>query len=432
MDEEGISLFAWWFFKGGIEQACKRLRAKKILKEGEARELEESLKRYHQAWNLIRESSKLHRNFDENWMLDSISSLVVENSVNYAIKKLGGSFSRNTGFKKKLDILFKKAKESGIELDEARWKRSLREKWAGRHLPVHEAYATPSSPESAQESYETVLRWLRDLKKAGLSPISQKIELKKENWKEIKGKGNWKFDKEGYTQASKGACNLSLIKGLKTKNASIELEAKSLDGRGGQHIVWRSDGRVLKEGNCYCFGSINLGQPKPYVHFWIWKEGDRKEIRWESSRVPVDLKPNKFHKYKVEFHDDWFKMYIDDVLISQISDNTHTEEGHLGIHCGSSTTFKNIQVRKPKEIRPEMRIIDWSKPAGRLDEARVIVVGQKAYHMGKPYDSWAKNRNLPIEIGAGEDHRQHLKSIGVECVCDTPPSVEWLESRLGT
>jgi len=74
-------------------------------------------------------------------------------------------------------------------------------------------------------------------------------------------------------------------------------------------------------------------------------------------------------------------------------------------------------------------VVDWSSPTGALTGDRVIVVGNRAYHMGEPFDSWARQKGLSIVPGFGGNHITYLKSRGIKCTCRNPPSIEWLEHQ---
>jgi len=95
----------------------------------------------------------------------------------------------------------------------------------------------------------------------------------------------------------------------------------------------------------------------------------------------------------------------------------------------------------------KMYIVDWSTPLGALKEDRVIVVGDKAYHMGRhprtgeDFDEWAREKirsgKLRVIQGRG-DHREFLRQIGIHCMCEIkpkenqPPSIKWLEEQLSS
>lgn len=156
--------------------------------------------------------------------------------------------------------------------------------------------------------------------------------------------GKWEIKEEKLHQELEGPCHTILFEEFALKNGVIEVEANSLDGIGGQHLVWRSDSY---RNNCYMFGSVGVGQ-NPYAHFWLWKEGERpKNLRiWQKGEIP-EMRPKEFHKYKVVFQDNKFKFFIDDVMLGEVEDDTH-KDGYVGLHCGSRTVFKNIKAKELK------------------------------------------------------------------------------------
>jgi hypothetical protein len=90
-----------------------------------------------------------------------------------------------------------------------------------------------------------------------------------------------------------------------------------------------------------------------------------------------------------------------------------------------------IEKLSPVLKRITLYVIDWSPPEASLTGNRVIVVGNEAYYMGEPYDSWVKTRNLRIERRpSGEDYHKYLESKGIRCTHKQPQSIEWLENKL--
>jgi len=157
--------------------------------------------------------------------------------------------------------------------------------------------------------------------------------------------GNWVRSTDGLIQDKPNTfCNTVLITDFKLKDGIVEVEANSLDGIGGQHIIWRCD---EDRKNFYMFGSVNLGSPTRYAHVQLWKDGIAKRdlIIWGINELPK-LEPNRFHKYKVLFRDNEFKFYIDDKKVGELRDDTIREEGYVGLHCGSKTIFRNLKVWK--------------------------------------------------------------------------------------
>lgn len=75
-------------------------------------------------------------------------------------------------------------------------------------------------------------------------------------------------------------------------------------------------------------------------------------------------------------------------------------------------------------------MIDWSEPTAPLTRNRVIVVGNEAYYMGEPYDSWVREKNIRIERRpSSEDYHKYLESIGIRCTHKQPQSIKWLEEN---
>jgi len=155
--------------------------------------------------------------------------------------------------------------------------------------------------------------------------------------------GDWRVGDDGLIQeVARSFCNTIILKAFKLKNGIIEVEANSLDGVGGQHVIFRCD---EDRKDCYMFGSVNAGHPNLYAHFWLWKDGLAKKdiIKWEKDQLPK-IEANKFHKYKVIFRDNEFEFYIDDKKIGEVKDDTISDAGYIGLHCGSKTIFRNLKV----------------------------------------------------------------------------------------
>lgn len=95
-------------------------------------------------------------------------------------------------------------------------------------------------------------------------------------------------------------------------------------------------------------------------------------------------------------------------------------------------SLKAVQKAALGSIRKErdIYVIDWSVPTGALTGPRVIVVNDKAYHMGEPFDSWVREKGLRIKKGFGDNHVEYLSSMGIRCTCKLPPSIKWLEEQL--
>ncbi len=116
---------------------------------------------------------------------------------------------------------------------------------------------------------------------------------------------------------------------------------------------------------------------------------------------------------------------------------------HIAIHEAYETpiskevaeeSFRSVKELIEKLLpilkRPNIYVIDWSPPDAPLTKNRVIVVGNEAYYMGEPYDSWVKERSIKIESRPpSEDYHTYLEKQGITCTHKQPPSIAWLEEH---
>lgn len=76
--------------------------------------------------------------------------------------------------------------------------------------------------------------------------------------------------------------------------------------------------------------------------------------------------------------------------------------------------------------------MDWSPIENPLTRNRTIVIGNMAYNMGEPYDTWVRNKNIRIKRGEAESQRymDELQAKGITYLGAMPQSIEWLNEIL--
>jgi hypothetical protein len=61
------------------------------------------------------------------------------------------------------------------------------------------------------------------------------------------------------------------------------------------------------------------------------------------SELPVDVGPDEFHDYRIEFEGSTHRMYVDDELIYEGTDDRLTGYDRIGFHVGHTVAIRNVR-----------------------------------------------------------------------------------------
>lgn len=196
------------------------------------------------------------------------------------------------------------------------------------------AWEIDSLPEEIEKIFDSFFMNEEDIYQTKFSDPSSI-----EDWNKVAG-DKWRIEDNELHQPEEAGNRVIILKEPKIKNGVFEASVNSIDGKAAQHLIWRSDGGV--QSNYYLFGTGNLGE-NPEARFGFFKDGG--EAKWRE-REEVDIKPNEFHRYRVEFAENRHRMYLDDEMIFRSGEKALVTAGFVGFHCGSHTSVRDVNVKE--------------------------------------------------------------------------------------
>lgn len=154
--------------------------------------------------------------------------------------------------------------------------------------------------------------------------------------------GNWEFDGDVMRNTSESSGNSAIAKNVSVENGTVAAEMNAVDGQRGMQLFWRGDGNFRQ--NYYRFGPLTLdGDPR--LHWDLIQGGGfpgNIEID-PMGDLPVDIVPDEFHDYRVEFQGSRHRMYVDDTLIYEGEDDRLSGFGHIGFHLGNVCEIRDVR-----------------------------------------------------------------------------------------
>lgn len=157
--------------------------------------------------------------------------------------------------------------------------------------------------------------------------------------------GNWEFQDDQILQMRSATGNVILARDIGLQDGTFAAEMNSVDGKKGAQLIWRGDGDFRS--NYHRFGPLTLND-NPRLHWDLIQDGGfpgNIEIE-PMSELPVDVGPDEFHDYRIEFEGTTHRMYVDDQLIFKGTDDRLTEYDRIGFHVGHTTAIRNVRFSR--------------------------------------------------------------------------------------
>jgi hypothetical protein len=178
------------------------------------------------------------------------------------------------------------------------------------------------------------------------------IPLSRDRWEVLTG--DWEFQNDQILQTRSATGNVILAKDVTLQDGTFAAEMNAVDGKKGANLIWRADGDFRS--NYYRFGPLTLGPSSQEV-----AGGTESRLIWDLiqgggfpgpieiapvEETPVDVGVDEFHDYRVEFEGTTHRLYVDDQLVFEGTDDRLTEYDRIGFHVGHTVAIRNIRFSR--------------------------------------------------------------------------------------